>query len=202
MIRLELKNLSKRYGSHTVIRDLSGVYTTDVLGIAGSNGAGKSTLLQSIAGLLKPTLGSVEWQRSNQTIDAEALRENLGFAAPYVQLYEELTVLENLTFLKDLHPPNSTADPDELIRQFQADPFRDDLYGELSTGQQQRVKFAAASINQPEILCLDEPGSNLDTSGLELIRQWLDQIKDKNGMVILASNQQDELDLCSEIIQL
>ncbi len=202
MIELQARELSKKYSQLDVFTALSFQYESGVIGIAGSNGAGKSTLLQCLAGILKLTNGTIEWQYDGDIIKLSEIKKHLGFVAPYVQLYEELTAIENLTFLKDLHPTGSTSDPHKLIERFQAGEFKNSLYGELSTGQQQRIKFAAACIHQPKIICLDEPGSNLDPSGIQLIRNWIDKVKENDGMVILASNQSNELDLCDNIIQL
>lgn len=202
MIDLQVQDLSKKYSRVDVFNALSFGFKTGIIGIAGSNGAGKSTLLQCLAGLLKPSMGTIEWRIDGEFIELNEVKERLGFVAPYVQLYEELTAIENLSFLKDLHPSGSTSEPIELIERFESDKFKDNLYGELSTGQQQRIKFAAACIHNPKIICLDEPGSNLDPSGNALIRNWIEEVKQSNGMVILASNQPNELDLCDYIIHL
>lgn len=202
MIRLSVNKLTKIYGNHVVFKDLSFRFETGVLGISGSNGAGKSTLLQCLAGLLKPTSGSIDWSDSGTFIKHDELKNLLGFAAPYVQLYEELTALENLNFLNDLHPAKKTSTPASLIQSFNANEFQNSFYGELSTGQQQRVKLAAACIHQPRILCLDEPGSNLDEKGISLIDSLVENLRNANKTVIIASNQTRELDLCDSIIQL
>ncbi len=202
MIELRVSNLTKIYGNHEVFKKLSFGFKKGVLGISGSNGAGKSTLLQCLAGLLKPTKGSVEWSRDGILVKQNELKNLLGFAAPYVQLYEELTALENLKFLNELHPGKNTSDPIALIQSFNADEFQNNFYGDLSTGQQQRVKLAAACIHQPLILCMDEPGSNLDEKGTALINSLVDNLRAENKTIIIASNQSRELDLCDKIIDL
>ncbi|MEX0660965.1 MAG: ABC transporter ATP-binding protein [Balneolaceae bacterium] len=202
MIELRVSNLTKIYGNHDVFTDLSFGFKTGVLGISGSNGAGKSTLLQCLAGLLKPTNGRVEWSDNGTLIKQNELKNLLGFVAPYVQLYEELTALENLHFLKDLHPDKNTTNPETLTERFGAVKFQHSFYGELSTGQQQRVKLAAACIHQPLILCMDEPGSNLDKKGTSLIDSLIDTFRNENKTIIIASNQTRELDLCDKIIDL
>lgn len=202
MIELRVSNLTKIYGNHDVFTDLSFGFKTGVLGISGSNGSGKSTLLQCLVGLLKPTNGSVKWNRNDKSVKLNELKNLLGFVAPYVQLYEELTALENLNFLKDLHPAKNTTDPEALVNLFNAEYFKDNFYGDLSTGQQQRIKLAAAYIHQPLILCMDEPGSNLDEKGTSLIDSVVETMRKESKTVIIASNQTKELDLCDTIIDL
>jgi len=78
--------------------------------------------------------------------------------------------------------------------------FADSLFGELSSGQQQRVKLAASVIHRPRILCLDEPGTNLDEAGYEIIKKMIQSCREDAGLVLLASNQMRELDLCDDVL--
>jgi ABC-type multidrug transport system ATPase subunit len=202
MVHLSADNLQKRFGPKLVLPGLTFSYTSTVLGIAGRNGSGKSTLLKCITGLLKPSAGSVEWKVNGKTTEPRAIKTQLGYAAPYIQLYEELTVYENIRFLCDLSLIGEEYDIHAHLERYEAGEFTDRLYGNLSTGQQQRVRLAAATIRRPDILVLDEPGSNLDKGGKELVARLVDQYRNNNGLVVLASNQADELDLCEEILDL
>ena len=80
--------------------------------------------------------------------------------------------------------------------------FKDRLFKSLSTGQQQRVKLAAALVRNPEILFLDEPGSNLDAKGHHLVQQIVEEQANADKLVIIASNDPSELELCDNIIEL
>lgn len=202
MIQLKADNLQKRYGQKTVFSDLSIDTATSVLGIAGVNGSGKSTLLKCLAGLQKLTSGIFHWKIDGTPVDRKNLRNKLGFAAPYVQLYEELTVRENLEFIQNVRSLNHDMSVSDLLTPLGAHQLINHHFGELSTGQQQRIKLAAATIHNPDILLLDEPGSNLDEAGKEIIHSLVDSYKQSGRMVVIASNQQDELDLCNELIEL
>jgi ABC-type multidrug transport system ATPase subunit len=202
MIQLKADNLEKRFGQKTVFSNLTIQTATSVLGIAGMNGSGKSTLLKCLAGLLKPTSGSVQWKVDKKEIKRTDLKDSLGYAAPYIQLYEELTVRENLEFICNVRSLNTSKSISNLLEPLGAKKLIELHFGELSTGQQQRIKLAAAIIHDPEILLLDEPGSNLDEDGKKIIVSLVEQYKKSNRMVIIASNQQDELALCNEIIEL
>lgn len=202
MIQLKADNLEKRYGQKTVFSNLTIETDTPVLGIAGINGSGKSTLLKCLAGLLKPSSGSVQWVIDGEQVKRTNLKNRLGFAAPYVQLYEELTVRENLEFIQNVRSLNSSKPISNLLEPLGAAQLLERHFGELSTGQQQRIKLAASVIHDPDILLLDEPGSNLDRAGKEIILSFVERYKESDRMVVIASNQQDELALCNEIIEL
>jgi len=203
MARVEAHQLSKSYGKHTVFKDLSFAAASSVVGIAGRNGAGKSTLLKCIAGLLKPTSGMVTWVNGNEyEMTQEELKKRLGYAAPYISLYEELTVTENLSFLFDVRNENDRGQIDDVLQRTGANPFKNSLFGSLSTGQQQRARIAAAIVHQPDILFLDEPGSNLDEKGRVVVNDLVNEFRNRKRLLILASNQTYELDLCDSIIDL
>ena len=200
MVTLKVDTLAKSYAAKPVIRDLSFHYDGGIIGIAGPNGSGKSTLLRCISGLTLPSSGSVYWRVNGVDFSNKTVSKVLGYAAPYVQLYEELTTAENLIFIRDLRSPQSCEAITHLIHDYDMSEFSDSLYGDLSSGQQQRVKLAAAAIHRPDILCLDEPGTNLDEAGHGIIEQMILKCVDNGGIVLLASNQIRELELCDNVL--
>jgi len=202
MIELKTDSLTKRYGKKSALDGISFSYDGAILGIAGANGSGKTTLLKCLTGLLKPSSGTVTWQIQGNIINQADLKSHLGYAAPYIQLYEELTVTENLQFLSDLGNHERVTDLNELLKNFDAADYAESLYGNLSTGQQQRIKLAASVVKDPSILILDEPGSNLDERGRKMIEQMVHDYAAGGKMTIIASNQADELKLCNKIIDL
>jgi ABC-type multidrug transport system ATPase subunit len=113
-----------------------------------------------------------------------------------------LTVRENLEFIQNVRSLSQKKPLNDLLEPLGAKKLLNNHFGELSTGQQQRIKLAAAIIHKPDILLLDEPGSNLDEAGKNIITSLVEQFKNSNRMVVIASNQQYELDHCHEIIEL
>jgi len=203
MIGLTVSSLTKKYNRKIVFQNLSFSYSAGVLGISGSNGSGKSTLLKCLAGLARPNSGSVEWKKRGKTVEKDEFKNLIGYAAPYINLYDELTVFENLEFLAEVSlQKKDVSSLNELLEYTDAFGYRDKLYKSLSTGQQQRVKLASSLIRNPEILFLDEPGSNLDKNGHELVKKIVADQKSKRTFVILASNDEREIALCDEIIAL
>ena len=114
-----------------------------------------------------------------------------------------MTVLENLSFLAEV----SLQDVDghfyqELLSRTDIESLSGKLYKSLSTGQQQRVKLASSLIRNPDVLFWDEPGSNLDTDGHALVKKIVDEQKEKGTLILLASNDPNEIGLCDEVVNL
>lgn len=201
MVTLKVDELAKSFASKLVFKSLSFQFSGGIIGIAGPNGSGKSTLLRCVSGLTRPTSGTVIWTVNRDEYSPGTISSALGYAAPYVHLYEELTTSENLAFIRDLRSSQTCEPIPDLVRTFDLSEFIDSPFGELSSGQQQRVKLAVAAIHRPSILCLDEPGTNLDEDGHQIVDQMIRSCVENNGLVLLASNQTRELDLCDHILQ-
>lgn len=196
MWRLKLTDLTHSYGRHPVFDPIR--FDADVhrLGISGPNGAGKSTLMAILSGLIEPSQGFVAWTASGTSVSMSDFRSVIGFAGPYLGLYPELTVRENLRFIVDLHGLDADR-IDSLATQLEFRPVLDQRVGACSSGQQQRVRLATSIIHQPTVLFLDEPGTNLDESGLAIVASI---VRDWPGPVIIASNQPAELAWCSQTL--
>lgn len=201
MATLKVHALSKRYGSKLVIKKLSFEADSGVYGISGPNGSGKTTLMRCLSGLMRPSSGSVEWIIDGKHADRFQMRRNIGLAGPWLQLYREMSCFENLEFVGQLHNLDDLRYRiDQCLDRVGLADLKHQGYGELSSGQQQRLKIASAIIHEPKILLLDEPGTNLDQSGFDMVRELLKESRNLGRLVILASNESSELDLCDHII--
>jgi ABC-type multidrug transport system ATPase subunit len=199
-MKLELQSLGKYFGTRWVFRELTLPPTGGVLGVSGANGSGKSTLMRCLAGLLRQDRGKVLWHDESGVSESFDVRNYGGYAAPYIQLYKDLSCRENLDFLKS--PLRNPLDEDLEVL-FESLGIADKLdarYGSLSSGQQQRVKVISAVVHQPIVLFLDEPGTNLDSRGIAFIHEQIELRRIQNQLTILASNQADELDLCDNVL--
>ncbi|MCW9709148.1 ABC transporter ATP-binding protein [Fodinibius salsisoli] len=199
MITLQLTDLKKSFGPNTVFEHLDLTHSQGPLGIAGSNGSGKSTLLQCIGGLLPPTNGTITWKEQSEVLSSGAIQQRLGYAAPYINLYDELSCLENLSFLANVRLQDYGSNIEEWLQKVGLGGVVDQPFGKISTGQRQRLRLAAALFHQPNILLLDEPGSNLDKSGEQLVKEIALQFSGDNKLLILASNNNQELNLCQKV---
>ena len=150
----------------------------EVLVVTGPNGSGKSTLLRIAAGLLKPASGRVECRAGG-----------IGYAAPDLQPWSELSARENLDFLARIRgcPEASREAIEWLIEAGFPEADLQAPSATLSTGQRQRLKLAMARLDQPALLILDEPGSNLDEAGRSLVAQLVHEAQ-AIGAVLLATN--------------
>ena len=192
--------MSKHFGSRDILHNISFSFEKGSLGIAGPNGSGKSTLLKCLAGLLSPNSGDLSWYQNEQLMDDGALKENLGYAAPYINLYDELSCRENLEFLLKLRGSNTiTQTATAALKRTVVGELAEQPFGTLSTGQRQRMRLAAALVHDPDVLFLDEPGSNLDKKGRKMIERLVAEFREAGKLVIIASNNTEELDLCDRV---
>lgn len=200
MFSLDVKNMHKRFGSHTVLEEITLSHNAGILGIAGSNGSGKSTLLKCLSGLLKPTSGSFAWLRDNKEVPLSELKRSAGYVAPYINLYPELTVRENVDFILQLRQLDLAEEEIErCLGDLQLTRIRNQPFGELSTGQQQRARLGCNIMYDPAVLFLDEPGANLDEEGRRTVRDVVERARRHHTLVLLASNNPDELDLADRV---
>ncbi len=203
MISLNVKGLSKSYNRKPVFSEISFEHTDGVLGIAGANGSGKSTFLKCLAYLTKAQKGTIKWMNQEFELTKDDIKGKIGYVAPYINLYDELTAYENLEFLLQVAGMSiQMTHINSLIDQVQMKDHRQKLFKSLSTGQQQRIKIAAALIRKPDIIFMDEPGSNLDKAGHDLVKRIVNMQKAKNKLVIIASNDPKEIKLCDQVIKL
>jgi ABC-type multidrug transport system ATPase subunit len=203
MITLSVKQLKKSFSPNIIFSDVSFTHQSTALGIAGSNGSGKSTFLKCLSGLLPPSSGNITWKDKGTALNKTALKNKLGYAAPYINLYNELSCHENLEFISKMrHRSHSVKTIDLWISKVGLRHAIDQPFGKLSTGQQQRLRLASALFYDPDILLLDEPGSNLDEEGRDLISEIVTAFDAPEKLIIIASNNPDELSLCERIFSI
>lgn len=195
-VRVKLEQVAHRFGERAIFAPVSFEISSGQVGIiTGPNGAGKSTLFRIIAGLLMPAQGTVTVEVGGQTLSAEARRRAIGYVAPDLTLYRELTAAENLLFFARLR--GITLTRDDLIRLLSEVGLRGrgrDLVGTYSSGMRQRLKYAFALFHNPPILLLDEPTANLDEEGIALVERLIAARRARPGeLTLIATNETREL---------
>ena len=200
---LEAIGLAKTFGRRLIFKDLNfKIEETGILGIAGANGSGKSTLVKIIAGIDSPSNGKILHKENNNEIVFEKLHNYIGFVSPYLVLYEEFSAFENLKFFAEIRGVSFNKEKiDYLLNQFLLYPRKDDLVKTYSSGMKQRLKFIFALMHSPSLIILDEPTSNLDTEGKDSVYKIVES-ESKNNVVLIASNEESDLRLCTNIIKL
>lgn len=200
---LEAIGLAKTFGRRLIFKDLNfKIEETGILGIAGANGSGKSTLVKIIAGIDSPSNGKILHKENNNEIVFEKLHNYIGFVSPYLVLYEEFSAFENLKFFAEIRGVSFNKEKiDYLLNQFLLYARKDDLVKTYSSGMKQRLKFIFALMHSPSLIILDEPTSNLDTEGKDSVYKIVES-ESKNNVVLIASNEESDLRLCTNIIKL
>jgi heme exporter protein A len=199
--RLSAHGLERRFGAARAVRgvDLS-LQGGELLLVLGPNGAGKTTLLRMLAGLARPTKGTV--QVDGQPLQGQpALRRAIGLISHQTLLYDDLTAAENLRFAAGLY---GLADPGQValsaLAQVGLADRADQPVRALSRGMVQRVAIARALIHSPSILLLDEPFTGLDTDSAARVRTVLaEQVARGAAVLLVTHNQAEAWDLASHV---
>jgi heme exporter protein A len=209
-IELRCIELEKKYLSKTIFRGINLILSnSSSLSITGKNGSGKSTLLKIISHLIRQSGGKIEIKINGKLIEKENIFKYTGMLAPYINLYDELTASENLHFFCKLKSTSSNNISEKeikerinfLLEKVNLYKRRNDLIRDFSSGMKQRVKLAFAVINEPPLLLLDEPRTNLDTEGIDVVYEYAD-LQKKNGILIVATNEPQDTSLCEQTINI
>jgi heme exporter protein A len=208
-MRLVADSLSRSFGTRKVIGPLSfRLEHGRVLGIAGANGSGKTTLLRTLAGLIRPSGGSAriffEGEEAGTGHEPREVPWCIGWVAPDLALYGELTAEENLTFFEEVRGRVSTTGRARALLEgvgLPPESHSKKSLSSLSTGQRQRVKLAYATLHDPGVLLLDEPGANLDEAGRAVVQKIVASQRSR-GIAIIASNDPRDLALADETVSL
>lgn len=200
---IEVANLSKRYGSHLAVDDVSfKVEDGEVLGFLGPNGAGKSTIMNILTGYLSPTRGDITIDGFNILDNPDEAKRHIGYLPEQPPLYLDMTVKEYLNFMFDLKKVKLPKKPhiEEICRLVKITNVYNRLIKNLSKGYRQRVGIAQALIGNPDVLILDEPTVGLDPKQIIEIRTLIHHLG-KNHTVILSSHILPEIQaVCERII--
>lgn len=201
---IEVKNLTKRYGSHFAVDDLSfTVEKGQIYGFLGPNGAGKSTTMNIMTGYLGATKGTVLINGHDILKEPQEARKCIGYLPEQPPLYMEMTVSEYLKFAAELKKiPRSERETqiDKVVRMARLRDVMDRMIQNLSKGFRQRVGLAQAILGFPEIIILDEPTVGLDPKQIIEIRELIRKLA-KEHTVILSSHILAEVrEVCDHIL--
>jgi ABC-type multidrug transport system ATPase subunit len=197
-MKISLEHISKRFQRYWIFKDINHVFTAPgAYALLGPNGSGKSTLLRIIAGMQPPSTGKIVHEVNGEKIEPNALFPYMSFCAPGMEIVEELTLREFLSFHFSFKKPLSGLDSEKIIDIIGLRHAADKPIGDYSSGMKQRVKLAQAIFSDTTLLLLDEPCTNLDQKGVEQYRQWIEQYG-KDRLIFVASNDEREYYFCKE----
>ncbi len=202
-MQIQVSTASKRFNKEWIFSNLNFSFTTGQhYALIGNNGSGKSTLLQIIAGYIGLTKGEIHWiNTSGEVIDSSNIFQHISIAAPYLELVEEFTALEQIAFHQQFKPLQTGLSPNELLEKIGLSNATNKQIRNFSSGMKQRLKLALAIFDQAPILLLDEPCSNLDQEGIQTYHQLM-QAYAMHKLIIVASNDPQEYKFCSQELSL
>ncbi len=200
MIQLKVEGAGHSYGYRQIFRGIDlELFSGNVLAITGANGSGKSTFLKILAGILQPTEGKIKLALAEYIVPWELHALHVGLVAPYVNVYEDLTLRENLSFIAKARSLNNKhMQIESTVEHVGLTSHIDEPVKTYSTGMQQRVRLAAAMFHEPEVLLLDEPTLSLDSEGKEIFGNIVAGAKQVKHLVVIASNSDDEIAMADQ----
>ena len=203
---IEVINLSKSYQNNKAVNNINfDIGENEIIGLLGPNGCGKTTTIAMILGLLKPTKGKILINKKDIEYHRIELLHKMNFISPYIELPKKLTVKQNLlVYAKLYNVKNINERIEYLSSTLRLDKMMNNLTGELSSGQKNRVSLAKSLINDPSVLLLDEPTSSLDPETGDFVRSFLeDYTKQKKVSILLASHNMEEVKrLCTSVMMM
>jgi len=206
---IEVRNLSKQFGTFAALRDVSlEVHSGELLALLGPSGSGKTTLLRVIAGLDVADAGQVLFQGEDAT-DQHVRERQVGFVFQHYALFRNMTIFENVAFglrvrPKDVRPPDAEIRErvHELLKLVQLDWLAERYPHQLSGGQRQRIALARALAVEPKVLLLDEPFGALDAKVRKELRSWLRRLHDDMHItsVFVTHDQEEALEVADRVV--
>jgi len=187
---IAVDSLTKLYGELTAVEDLSfTVAPGEVLGLVGPNGAGKTTTLRSIAGIIRPTRGTIRIAEHDLATHPVEAKRRLAFIPDEPHLFEYLTVEEHLRFTGRVYGvADASARIPVLLRELELADKERALPTELSRGMRQKLAIACGLLHEPAALVLDEPLTGLDPAGIRKMRATIAARARAGAAVILSSH--------------
>jgi ABC-type multidrug transport system ATPase subunit len=201
-MQISLSETGKRFNRDWIFRNFS--YKFDggnAYAITGPNGSGKSTLLQVIGGAIASSEGKIEYKVDGKMLDVEEAFRHLSIAAPYQELIEEMTLIELLDFHRKFKPLIKDHSVSQVIDKVKLSHAAKKQIRYYSSGMKQRAKLAQAFFSDTPILLLDEPCTNLDSDGILLYHQLINEYSG-NRIVIVSSNDVQEYGFCNNRIEM
>ena len=182
-----LSDIVRQFGRFAALRGITAEFPASRLYvILGDNGAGKSTLLRTVAGLLKPSRGTVSMFETN---DLRSVATRVGYMGHAPLLYDELDAMENLRYFAGLYGIRNDALCADAIRRVGLDPELKRRVGQYSQGMRQRISLARAILHDPALLLLDEPFSNVDVTSARHMADLLGTMRDQGKTIFVVTHQ-------------
>ena len=200
-IAIDVRGLSKSFGSRKVVRDLSmQVRRGTIYGFLGPNGSGKTTTIRMLCGLLTPDAGEGTCLGYDIRRDADKIKRQVGYMTQRFSLYQDLSVRENLEFVARLYGlRDARGAARDMIQRIGLNGREEQLAGELSGGWKQRLALGACTLPNPQLLLLDEPTAGVDPKARRDFWNEIHALAADGLTVLVSTHYMDEAERCHEI---
>lgn len=186
---LQTENLTKKYGTYTVLDNVSiSLEKKHIYGFIGENGAGKSTFMKIVTGLTYPTSGTYSIMGKESSCEREKMRRHIGSMIEEPALYPNYTILQNLELQRTLVGNPDKSASDKVLEMVDLSDAKNKKVHTLSMGMKQRLSIAMALIGNPQILILDEPINGLDPKNIVALRNLLQKLNEEKNITIFISS--------------
>lgn len=189
---IEINTLTKRYGTFTAVDNLSLVVPGgELFGFLGPNGAGKTTTMRMVAGILRPTAGSIKICGIDLLTDPVAAKSKLGFIPDRPFIYEKLTGIEFLRFVAGLYAQEGAVidrRAAELLEAFDLSDWRDELVESYSHGMRQKLIISSAFVHRPEVIVVDEPMVGLDPKAAKTLKDLFREYTRRGHTIMMSTH--------------
>lgn len=201
---IEVKNLTKKFGPHTAVDNISFVVNDgEIVGFLGPNGAGKTTTMNMLTGFISSTAGTVRINGFDILEEPVKAKMQLGYLPDIPPVYGDMTVKEYLEFVCDLKKVKK-SDRDFMIKDIIATTKLNDVFNRLiknlSKGYRQRVGLAQALVGDPDVLILDEPTSGLDPKQIIEMRDLIKRLGQRHTVILSSHILGEVSEICDKII--
>lgn len=202
-LRVTLTNVAKQFSREQVFTGVDHLFEAGSrTAVLGPNGSGKSTLLQVVAGAYVPTRGTVEHARAGRRIDQEDVYRLVSIAAPYLDLYDDLSLEETLAMHARFKPFRPGIAVPDVAEAAYLEPHMAKPVSNFSSGMKQRLKLALAILSDTPLLLLDEPATNLDAEGITWFRSLLMDHLDQRTLLVASNRQAEETFACTASVEI
>ena len=198
---LKIENVSKHYGEKVAVDNISlEMNEPGVFGLLGTNGAGKTTTIRMLLGILKKDSGEITWNGK----EVKRKNVNFGYLPEERGIYPKVKIFDQLVYFAELKGMKKQQAKEEInywMGRLKVEEYKEMLAEKLSKGNQQKIQFITAILNNPELIVLDEPFSGLDPVNTELLKDVILELVKKGKYIIMSSHQMSSIEeFCSDVV--